>query len=89
MSADLDTGAWAERTVTEAICDVAPELAEELGELDAGADVWTELGLDSMDHLSVMERLSAALGRDVPESDYPALLTLAAMREYVAERRPA
>ena len=36
-----------------------------------------------MDHLSGMENLSRAIGRDIPESDYPHLLTLDAMRRYV------
>ena len=87
MSADA--AAWAEQTVTEAILAVAPELDEELAELDPGVDVWTELGLDSMDHLSIMEQLAAAIGTDIPEADYPSLLTVAGMRGYVADRGPA
>lgn len=69
--------------VDAAFLAVAPEIGDELADLDSHADVWHELQLDSMDHLSVMERLSAAIGRDIPESDYPRLLTLDAIRRYV------
>jgi acyl carrier protein len=69
--------------VRQAIADVAPELRAELDDLDPHVDLWRELELDSMDHLSVMEKLSAATGRDIPERDYPRLLSLQAITEYL------
>ena len=70
--------------VRRAIAEVAPELAPELDDLDPNVDLWRELELDSMDHLSVMTRLSEATGRDIPERDYPKLRSLNAICEYLA-----
>jgi acyl carrier protein len=70
--------------VRRAITEVAPELAPELDDLDPDADLWRELELDSMDHLSVMTRLSEATGRDIPERDYPKLRSLREICDYLA-----
>ena len=70
-----------------AIADVAPEVEPELADLDRDADLWEELELDSMDHLSVMTRLSEATGREIPERDYPALTSMRQIREYLAAER--
>mgnify|MGYP001825297245 CR=1 FL=1 len=70
--------------VPRAIAEVAPELAPELDDLDPNVDLWRELELDSMDHLSVMTRLSEATGRDIPERDYPKLRSLNAICESLA-----
>jgi len=66
-----------------AIADVAPELEPELADLDHDVDFWTELQLDSMDHLSVMTRLATQTGRDIPERDYPRLTTINELRKYL------
>lgn len=76
-----------ELAVHEAFVAVAPELSDELHMLDPDVDVWVELQLDSMDHLSVVENLSRVIGRDIPEADYPELLTVAAIRRYVDAAR--
>lgn len=70
--------------ILAAISDVAPELEDELPELDHHVDLWTELQLDSMDHLAVMTRLSEQTGREIPERDYPRLTTVDALRAYLA-----
>ncbi len=75
-------------TVRSAFDAVAPEAGEVLVTLDPDADVWEALQLDSMDHLAVVERLAQAIGRDIPESDYPQLLTLAAIHRYVDGAAP-
>jgi len=69
--------------ILAAISDVAPELEDELPELDHHVDLWTELQLDSMDHLAVMTRLSEQTGREIPERDYPRLTTVDALRSYL------
>ena len=69
--------------ILAAIADVAPELEPELAELDHDVDFWTELQLDSMDHLSLMTRLAAQAGRDIPERDYPRLTTINELRTYL------
>jgi acyl carrier protein len=70
--------------ILAAIADVAPELEPELADLDHDVDFWTELELDSMDHLSVMTRLATQTGRDIPEIDYPHLTTVNQISRYLA-----
>ena len=69
--------------ILAAIADVAPELESELADLDRDVDLWTELQLDSMDHLAVMTRLATQSGRDIPEREYPHLTTINALRDYL------
>ena len=69
--------------ILAAIADVAPELEPELADLDHDVDFWTELELDSMDHLSVMTRLATQAGRDIPERDYPRLTTVNQISSYL------
>ena len=47
-------------------------------------DFWTELQLDSMDHLAVMTRLSEQSGVDIAERDYPRLTTIGSVRDFLA-----
>jgi acyl carrier protein len=70
--------------ILSAIADVAPELEPELADLDHDVDFWTELQLDSMDHLAVMTRLSEQAGVDIAERDYPHLTTVTALRDFLA-----
>ena len=69
--------------ITESIATVAPDVVAEVADLDPGVDLWHELELDSMDHLSVMEQLATRTGRDIPEADYPKLISLDQIREYL------
>jgi acyl carrier protein len=73
--------------ILSAIADVAPELEPELADLDHDVDFWTELQLDSMDHLSVMTRLAQQTGVEIAERDYPQLTTVAALRDFLAANR--
>jgi acyl carrier protein len=70
--------------ILTAIADVAPELEPELAELDPDVDFWTELQLDSMDHLAIMTRLATETGRDIPEHEYPRLTTVNALRAFLS-----
>jgi acyl carrier protein len=70
--------------VLSAIAEVAPELEPELADLDHDIDFWLELQLDSMDHLSIMTRLSEQTGREIPERDYPRLTTINALATYLS-----
>ena len=70
--------------ILSAIADVAPELEPELADLDHHVDFWTELQLDSMDHLAIMTRLSEQAGVEIAERDYPRLTTVAALRDFLA-----
>lgn len=69
--------------ILAAIAEIAPELESELADLDRDVDFWTELQLDSMDHLTVMTRLSEQTGREIPERDYPRLTTINALSDYL------
>ena len=70
--------------ILAAIADVAPELEPELAGLDPDVDFWTELQLDSMDHLAIMTRLATESGREIPERDYPRLTTVNALRAFLS-----
>jgi hypothetical protein len=69
--------------ILAAIADVAPQTADRLGDLDHDVDLWAELQLDSMDHLAVVERLSAQSGKRIEERDYPRLTTVDALRRFL------
>lgn len=70
--------------VYRAIATVAPEVEPELDGLDRDVDLWEELELDSMDHLSVMTILSDTTGREIPERDYPSLTSVSQLCGYLA-----
>lgn len=70
--------------ILSAIADVAPELESELDDIGHDVDFWTELQLDSMDHLTVMTRLSEQTGVDIPERAYPRLTTVNSLRDFLA-----
>ena len=70
----------------DAIRKVAPERAGDLADLDGDLDFWEALDLDSIDHLTVIEQVSAAIGADIPDRDLPRLLTLNQLTRYVDDR---
>jgi acyl carrier protein len=72
----------ARATITEALATVAPEI--DPSTIDPDAELQLEYDLDSMDFLTLVERVSAAIGHDIPERDYPQLVTLGRFAEYVA-----
>ena len=75
------TDAEIRQLVIDIINDIAPD--EDTSALDDDAKLRDQLELDSMDHLSVMTRLADATGREIPERDYPQLLTLRAICDYL------
>lgn len=66
--------------VAHALENIAPEV--DVAQLGANDELRECLDLDSMDFLNLVIALSAATGRDIPESDYPRLRTLAGMQAY-------
>ena len=74
--------------VCKAIVDVAPEVEGELDDLDTTSDVFDVLGLDSMDHLTVMEALSEMTGVEIPERQYGLLRSVEAIGKYIAAEAP-
>ncbi len=70
-------------TLVEAIGAVAPDVVDEVRTLDADIDLFEEFGLDSMDRLTIMERLSAATGREISDEIAPELTTIAKLRAHL------
>jgi acyl carrier protein len=73
------------QAVLRVLCDVAPEVQP--AALDPRADLRDTLDLDSVDFMNFVVGLHAALGVDVPESDYAQLASLDACVAYLAARR--
>lgn len=67
--------------VLEILSGVAPEV--DPATVDRAEELQVEFDLDSIDFLNVVEGVSNAIGRDIPERDYPSLATLDALVEYV------
>jgi len=58
----------------ETLGNIAPEM--DLQKLDPAADLREALDIDSMDFLNFVVAVHRRLGVDIPERDYPKLLTL-------------
>ncbi len=69
--------------VMAAVASVAPEAEEELPDLDHAADLFESLGLDSMDHLSVMTEIAERTGIEIPEREYGQLRSLDALAQRI------
>lgn len=80
MSDDKDRA-----TVLRVLGEVAPEA--DLTALDPAQDMREALDLDSMDILNLAVGLYQATGVDVPERDYPRIVTVDGAVAYLAEHR--
>ena len=74
----------ARNAMVSALRSVAPESQPD--ELSDGARFRDELDIDSMDFLKVMIALHAALGLDIPESDYPKVQTMGGAVAYLTSK---
>jgi acyl carrier protein len=70
--------------VLEALASVAPEV--DPSAIDPAQPLREQLDLDSMDFLNFIIALRAALGIDVPESDYAKLARLDTCVEYLKSK---
>lgn len=66
--------------------NIAPET--DAATIDPDADLREELDIDSLDFLNFIAALHKRLGIEVPESDYPKLLTLNGAVRYLATKKP-
>ena len=73
----------ADAVIRRVLSRIAPEA--DLEELGPDDDMSEALDLDSMDFLNVMIALKEETAVDVPESDYPAVRTLAGCARYLAD----
>jgi acyl carrier protein len=70
------------RAVIEGLSNIAPET--DPAAIAGHADVRDALDIDSMDFLNFVIRLHEQLRVDIPEADYPKLLTIDGATGYVA-----
>jgi acyl carrier protein len=71
-------------TVAQILGQIAPEA--ELDDAEPSEDLRTELDLDSLDFLALIEGLKERTGVDVPESDYPQVRSLNGLVTYLTSR---
>ena len=71
----------ARETVAAILGQIAPEA--ELDDVEPSEDLRTELDLDSLDFLGLIEGLKERTGVDVPEADYPQVRSLDGLVGYL------
>ena len=64
--------------------NIAPEI--DPNQIDPGVDLREQIDLDSINVLDVMIAVHEATGVDIPEADYPKLLTLNDFAAYLGPR---
>ncbi len=71
----------------EIVCSVLAEIAPEIDpkSIDRDAELRTEVDIDSIDFLNVITAIHERTGVDIPERDYPRLLTLSGFAGYLAD----
>jgi acyl carrier protein len=74
----------AQHAIEEALAQIAPDA--DVNGLPQDADLREALELDSLDFLSLVEKLSQRTGQRIDEDDYPHLATLASAVKFLAGR---
>ena len=69
------------KVVQEELNNIAPEI--DLTRVDPAADLREALDIDSMDFLNFVIAIHHRLGIDIPEIDYPKLVTLNGAIKYL------
>lgn len=76
------------KVVQEELNNIAPEV--DIASVDPKADLREALDIDSMDFLNFVTAIHHRLGFDIPERDYPKLVTLGGAIGYIeAKLRPS
>jgi acyl carrier protein len=70
------------------ICDAIEKIAPDVdtSTLPDDVDFREEAELDSMDFLNVLNAVQDATGVEVPETDYPKIMTIAEFADYLSAR---
>lgn len=76
------TDAEISKLVQEELNNIAPEV--DMATLDPAADLREAMDIDSMDFLNFITAVHHRLGLDIPEIDYPKLITLNGAVKYLA-----
>jgi acyl carrier protein len=71
------------KAVLEELNNIAPEV--DPGSIDPAADVREALDIDSMDFLNFVTAIHHRLGVDIPEIDYPKLVTINRAVAYIKD----
>jgi len=75
------------KVVQEELNNIAPEV--DMTSVDPAADLREAIDIDSMDFLNFITAIHHRLGVDIPEIDYPKLVTLDGAVAYLtAHRKP-
>ena len=69
------------KVVQEELNNIAPEA--DLASVDPAADLREAIDIDSMDFLTFITAVHHRLGIDIPEIDYPKLVTLDGAVKYI------
>ncbi len=69
------------KVVQEELNNIAPEV--DLATVDPAADLREAIDIDSMDFLNLVTALHKRTGINIPEIDYPKLITLSGMVAYL------
>ena len=76
------------KVVKEELNNIAPEI--DMATVDPTADLREAIDIDSMDFLTFITAIHHRLGIDIPEIDYPKLVTLDGAVAYLtSHRKPA
>ena len=70
------------KVVEEELNNIAPEV--DMATVDPAADLREAIDIDSMDFLTFITAIHDRLGIDIPEIDYPKLVTLDGAVGYIA-----
>ena len=70
------------KVVQEELNNIAPEA--DLASVDPSADLREAIDIDSMDFLTFITAIHHRLGINIPEPDYPKLVTLDGAVKYIA-----
>lgn len=69
------------KVVQEELNNIAPEV--DIASVEPSADLREAMDIDSMDFLNFITAIHHRLSIDIPEIDYPKLVTLAGMAAYL------
>ena len=81
------TDAEIRKLVQEELNNIAPEI--DIASLDPKADLREAMDIDSMDFLNFITAVHHRLGIDIPEIDYPKLVTLDGAVAYIEAKLAA
>ena len=70
------------KVVEEELSNIAPEV--DMATIDPASDLREAVDIDSMDFLNFITAIHHRLGVDIPELDYPKLVTLDGAVAYIA-----